>query len=194
MAYRPPGARANESASTANPFPMSRKVATTEEGGWKTVGRSGTSAASSSASNAKWGQSALKKTPPPPPTFEEQFPTLGSATAPVQPQKSVVLSGPTFAERMKQKLAEEEAVRLKKEAEEARRAEEERSANLDLSGVPILALRSLRTSQIAQKFRNTMDPAYDYGEYPEEEAYTDYAEDGYEYEADYTEEEYVRMH
>ena len=82
----------------------------------------------------RWGQSALKKSAPPPKTFELEFPSLGSMGS--KPAvTAAATTATTFAERMKRKLAEEEAERERLAEENRKKTDAER---------PILPIHSLR--------------------------------------------------
>lgn len=82
----------------------------------------------------KWTQSAIRKkkvdTPPEPvqKPFEEEFPTLGGPTIPKNRSMESISSTSgtlTLAERMKQKLAEENEEQLRRKLEEERKRNEE---------------------------------------------------------------------
>jgi surface antigen len=108
MAYIPPS-----SSKYAPPSPFSRApnkpaTAATDTDGWTTV------VTSTKNAPKKWGDSALKK---PEPTFDELFPSL----VPNSSKKNGVTpasSTESLAEKMKRKMAEEQAEAMRKKTEE----------------------------------------------------------------------------
>jgi hypothetical protein len=208
MAYCPPS---SSKWAPAEPFRKNRPDAD----GWQTVPSKATLAtvgitASTTANTKtpnKWGGSALKK---PAPKFEDEFPTLGGAkpAAAPAPTTTTTPSAPmTMAERMKAKLAEEEAERLRL-AEEARiKAEEEEKNRFTENVIP---LTSFIRASIARKFNvdnEYHDPETAYAAEADAEYYNEYPDhyhedhcapheydDGYDDHGEYTGDNYDHNH
>ncbi len=215
MSYCPPS---SSKWAPADPFRKTKPAVDAD--GWQTVAAktssagAGTSATSTTAVKNKWGESALKK---PAPKFEDEFPTLGGcgggkavaavaavavggAGAPAAPAAIAAAATPrppvSFADRLKHRMAEEEADRLRLAEEERMKAEREQEQyeKNRYSVGEVMPLTSFMRSRMARNFKvehedEYHDPAMDaeyYNEYPdhyyeERAAPYDYAEDVYEH-------------
>ncbi len=188
MAYRPPTTSKWSTATTT-------ATTTASAEGWQTVARSSRPAGGSSATNAtpsKWGQSALKKPEPPAPKFEDEFPSLGGATKTAAVATATATATATakplsMAERMKLRLAEEEAERLRLAEEERTKAEEDEKNRFKGDVIP---LHSFIHGRVARDFK--IDSEYDdhehnatyYNEYPDHYDQDQGLQPPYDYEED----------
>ena len=158
MAYRPPTTSKWSTTTTAT---TTTTTPTSTEEGWQTVARASRPAIN--ATPSKWGQSALKKPEPPAPKFEDEFPSLGGTNATTKPTAAATAAATkplSMAERMKLRLAEEEAERLRLADEERRKAEEDEKNRFKGEVIP---LHSFIHNRIARDFK--IDSEYDSHEY-----------------------------
>ncbi len=177
MAYRPPTTNNYTASTDSDAFPMRRRQQNRVDAeGWEHVSRSVHPSVHPVGTQSRWGQSALAKSQPKPKTREEEYPALGGSrkvtekptTPPYPPSSPIELatglkpstSSLSMAERMKVKLAEEEAERIRREEQELlRAAQDEKERNRVTGFVPMLSI--LQSRRIENMFDQREDEDVD---------------------------------